>query len=63
MVKCMHFNSVHNKVIFRVLIMRRQNADLNKGVTLRYYLVAIYLKLVKTSTQETPMKNSKIIYF
>ena len=53
----MHFKSVYNKEIFRVLIMRRQNADLNKGFTLKYNLVAVYLKLVKNSPQVTPMKN------
>ena len=45
----MHFNSVHRKVTFRVLIMRRQNADLNIGVDFRYNLVAVYLKPVKNS--------------
>ena len=56
-VKCMHFNSVYNKVIFKVLIMRRQNADLNKCVDLRYNFVAVYLKLVKNSSRVRPMKN------
>ena len=62
-VKCMHFNSVYNKEIFRVLIMRRQNADLNKGVDFTFNLIAVYLKLVKNSLRVTQMKNYKIIYF
>ena len=39
-----HFNSVYNKVIFKVLIMRRLNADLNTSVALGYNLITVYLK-------------------
>ena len=53
----MHFNSVYNKVIFRVLVMRRQSGDLNKWVTLRYNLVDVYLNLVKNYPGVRPMNN------
>ena len=59
MIKCMHFNSVYNDVIFRALIMRRQSADLNNanGVVLRFNFVDVYLNLVKHSPGVRPMKN------
>ena len=57
MIKCMHFNSVYNKVIFKVLIMRSENATLNKGVALSYNFVAVYPNLVKNSPRFTSMKN------
>ena len=38
----MHFTSVYSKVI-----LESQDTDLNKGVALRYNLIAIYLKFVK----------------
>ena len=53
----MHFNSVYRKVTFRVLIRRRQNAELNKGVAFRYNLVTVYAKSVKKNPQVTQMKN------
>ena len=40
----MYALQLYNKVIFKMLTMRRQNAKLNKGIALRYDLVAVYLK-------------------
>ena len=37
----MHFNSVYKNVAFRVLIIKIENADLNKGVAFSYNLVAV----------------------
>ena len=53
----MHFFSVYKKVTFRVLIMRRQNVNLNKGVALRYNLVAVHLKSVKYYPRVKQIKN------
>ena len=52
-----HFNSVYNKVIFKVLIMRRQNADLNTSVALGYNLVTVYIKFVRNSLRVTQKKK------
>ena len=43
--------------------MRRQNDDLNKGVALRYNLLAVYLRLVKNSLQVMPIKNYLVLTF
>ena len=50
-------NGVYRKVTFRVLIMRRQNADLKKGVNFGYNLVAVYLKPLKIIPQVMKMKS------
>ena len=51
-----HFNSVYNKVILKVLIMRRQNADLNTSVALGLNLVTVYIKFVRNSLRVTQKK-------
>ena len=53
----MHLNSVYRKVTLKMLIRRRQNYDLNKGVAFSYNLVTVYKKSVKNSPRVTEMKN------